>query len=392
MKTATEVTLSEVASVNPPLPKRPAPDAAVSFVPMAAVDVGGRLTAEVQQRPFESVAKGFTPFLRDDVLVAKITPCFQNGKIATARIPTAVGMGSTEFHVVRPDRRHVDPGYLLHFLRLARIRRHGEMRMTGSGGQRRVPASFLTGLRLPLPPLDEQRRIAGVLDAVERLRAKRRKALGLLGELRAQVVESTFDATATEARSWPLQDVGEELCFLTSGSRGWARHYAETGDLFIRIQNVRRDELVLDDVAFVQAPRTAEAKRTRAQPGDVLLSITADLGRTAVVPEGIGDAYVNQHIAILRSETMTPRFLSAGLASSFGQRQLVKKNRDGVKAGLNFSDIRSVRLPVPPRDVQDEFAERLARLDRAESRCRLQTTQLEALFASVESRAFKGEL
>ena len=113
---------------------------------------------------------------------------------------------------------------------------------------------------------------------------------------------------------------GEILDLPDRRSRGWAAHYSDCGALFLRIQNVRHDELLLADIAYVDAPDTAEAKRTRVEPGDVLLSITADLGRTAVVPDGIGTAYINQHLSILRTKALVPRFLSAYFASPAGQR------------------------------------------------------------------------
>jgi type I restriction enzyme S subunit len=142
---------------------------------------------------------------------------------------------------------------------------------------------------------------------------------------------------------WPLASLETLLTFLTSGSRGWAAYYATEGDLFLRIQNVSRNKLLLDDIAFVRAPETAEARRTQVQAGDVLLSITADLGRTAVIPAGIGRAFINQHLAILRlHDDMDPYFVSAFLASPAGQAQIGSLNRQGVKAGLNFDDIRSI--------------------------------------------------
>ena len=117
--------------------------------------------------------------------------------------------------------------------------------------------------------------------------------------------------------------------------------------MFLRIQNVGRNKLLLDDTAFVRAPDTAEARRTQVQSGDVLLSITADLGRTAVIPKGIGRAFINQHLAILRLNDVDPHFVSAFLASPAGQVQIGGMNRQGVKAGLNFDNIRSILRPPP---------------------------------------------
>ena len=182
------------------------------------------------------------------------------------------------------------------------------------------------------------------------------------------------------------------LDFLTSGSRGWAEYYAESGDLFLRIQNVRRDELVLEDVAYVNAPATAEAKRTRVQPGDVLLNITADLGRTAAVPEGIGTAFINQHLSILRTKALVPRFLSAYFASPVGARQVSGRNKHAVKAGLNFDDIRSFLIPVPPIPLQREFARRVTAVEALKTAQRASLAELDALFATLQHRAFRGEL
>jgi type I restriction enzyme S subunit len=186
--------------------------------------------------------------------------------------------------------------------------------------------------------------------------------------------------------------LGELLEFMTSGSRGWAEYYSDAGDLFLRIQNVRSDQLLLDDIAYVKAPDTAEAKRTRVQAGDVLLSITADLGRTAVVPDGLGPAYINQHLSILRTKALVPRFLSAYFASPAGERQVFGRNRQAVKAGLNFDDIRSFVIPIPPIERQREFARRVAAVEKLKTVQRASLAELDALFASLQHRAFSGDL
>ena len=145
-------------------------------------------------------------------------------------------------------------------------------------------------------------------------------------------------------------------------------------------------------VAFVEAPSTAEARRTRVKSGDVLLSITADLGRTAVVPADIGEAYINQHLAILRSSKVDSRFLSAALASPAGQADIMKKNREGVKAGLNFDDVRSIRIPDTPLAIQQAFSERMSEVDKLRSVYRADLDTLDALFVSLQHHAFRGEL
>jgi type I restriction enzyme S subunit len=259
--------------------------------------------------------------------------------------------------------------------------------------RRRASVTDFLNLEIPKPPsLAEQRRIAEVLDKAESLRAKRRAALAQLDYLTQSLFIDLFGDPSSIFQKWPTKKLGDLLDFLTSGSRGWAEYYSESGDLFLRIQNVRRDQLLLDDVAYVQAPETAEAKRTRVQPGDVLFSITADLGRTAVVPEGLGIAYINQHLSILRTKALVPRFLSAFFTTPSGERQVFGKNRQAVKAGLNFDDIRSFLIPVPPLDLQREFARRVAAVEKLKTAQRAALAELDALFASLQHQAFRGEL
>ena len=191
---------------------------------------------------------------------------------------------------------------------------------------------------------------------------------------------------------WEVVSVGDEIGFLTSGSRGWAKYYAKDGDTFIRIQNLKDGQLDLGDIAFVNAPESAEAKRTTVEPGDVLLSITADLGRTAVVPGGIAKAHINQHLAILRFTSLNPVFVSHQLASKGGQAQFDRLNREGVKAGLNFNDVKSIRLTNPPLDLQHRFAAIVESIEHQKASQRTHLAELDTLFASLQSRAFRGDL
>ena len=291
---------------------------------------------------------------------------------------------------VQPNPR-VDSIFLSHFFDSPDYWRQISLKTAGAA-QPGVNASKLEELEVPLPSLPEQRRIAAILDQADALRAKRRAALAHLDEMAQAIFDDMFGDENNIAQQWTMVDLDQVLTFLTSGSRGWACHYSKEGDLFLRIQNVRRDELCLEDVTYVKAPQTAEARRTRIQAGDVLLSITADLGRTAVVPEHIGIAYINQHLAILRQEKFDPRFLSRFLSSINGQEQIKRLNKGGVKAGLNFNDVRSIQVPTPPRAMQDAYAERCDQLSRVQACGRADAYKLDTLFASLQHRAFTGAL
>ena len=151
-----------IADINPRSPSA-AFGEQVSFVAMADVSEQGRLKS-VEVR---NAVSGYTPFAEGDVLVAKITPCLENGKGAHARnLPVPLGQGSTEFHVLRA-RLGTSSRYLYHLTRTDRFRLQAESLMTGSAGQRRVPTEFFRRYEIRVPPLEEQRRIAEILDTID---------------------------------------------------------------------------------------------------------------------------------------------------------------------------------------------------------------------------------
>src|SRR5262249_24344639 len=155
------VKIPDVCELHPPKPKadQHSADLPVTFVPMPAVDADAGAITNPSIRTFGEVRKGFTSFRDGDVILAKITPCMENGKAAVARdLLNGLGFGSTEFHVFRSNGA-ILADCLFYFLRQESFRKAAELEMTGSVGQKRVPAEYLEGVELPLPPLAEQRRI-----------------------------------------------------------------------------------------------------------------------------------------------------------------------------------------------------------------------------------------
>ncbi len=201
-----------------------------------------------------------------------------------------------------------------------------------------------------------------------------------------------FGDPVTNPKGWPTVTVGEELDFLTSGSRGWAKYYADDGNLFIRIQNLKKGRIDLSDTAFVQAPESAESRRTKVESGNVLLSVTADLGRTGVVTSQIKKAHINQHLVILRFRDMNSTYASQFFESIAGQRQFDRLNRQGVKAGLNFDDVRGLTMLKPPSILQQKFAGTVQHIYMMTTLRQQNATEMDGLFASLQSQAFSGAL
>ena len=250
---------------------------------------------------------------------------------------------------LRPDPKRLDSRWLHYWLSSPMGRAILAAMNNTTSGLRNLDRQRYLAQRLPLPSREEQRRIAAILDKADAVRQKHKKAIALTEELLRSAFLEMFGDSVTNPKGWKDVKLEGLLTFLTSGSRGWAQYYASEGALFLRIQNVKGGKLLLDDVAYVDPPDSAEGCRTCVQEGDVLVSITADLGRTAVIPKGLKPAYINQHLALLRlkREQVSPVYLAAFLASIGGQSQFKRLNREGVKAGLNFDDIRGLQILLP---------------------------------------------
>ena len=148
----------------------------VSFVPMSAVTERGEIDATAIKE-YDEVKTGFTYFAENDVLFAKITPCMENGKGAVAKsLRNGIGFGSTEFHVLRPIVGKTDPYWIYTLTAFSQFRMDASNNMTGSAGQRRVPASFLENYRVSLPPIALQEQFAAFVEQTNKSKAAVEKA------------------------------------------------------------------------------------------------------------------------------------------------------------------------------------------------------------------------
>jgi type I restriction enzyme S subunit len=198
--------------------------------------------------------------------------------------------------------------------------------------------------------------------------------------------------------SWATTD--QLFWFVTSGSRGWAKYYSDSGAVFLRIGNLDHDSISLDlsDTQHVQPPEGAEGTRTRVAPGDVLISITADVGMIALVRDDLEEAYINQHISLARPvPCRCLPYLAWFLASQYGgQRQFTALQRGATKVGLGLDDIRSVNVPVPPLSEQRRIVDEVERCLSIASECQgslsVDRARLQRARQSVLKWAFEGRL
>ncbi|WP_298045416.1 restriction endonuclease subunit S [uncultured Citricoccus sp.] len=387
------VALSEVAQVNPRWTPEAKPDDAVSFVGMANLsDERGRVVAEEQRRVRE-VRTGYTPFLANDLLVAKITPCFENGKIGKATISETYGAGSTEFHVVRPG-AELDGRYALHFLRRPHFRAAGELRMTGSGGQRRVPADYVAGTKIPLPSMDEQHRIADILDKADALRAKRRAAIAHLDALSQSIFHEMFGDPLENPKGARVKELAELIDPQRPVTYGILMPGPDQpqGVKYVRVTDIQGGRIRQDTVRSTTDEIAAKYQRSALRPGDLLMSIRGHVGRFALVPAWLDGANITQDTARLAIVGAYPTYVRECLSMPSFQHWMARHTKGVAVRGINLGDVRKMPIPVPAQEHQRAFDERVRSVEKLKSAHRAQLDELDNLFRSLQDRAFKGEL
>ena len=246
---------------------------------------------------------------------------------------------------------------------------------------------------IPVPSLDEQISISDLLDRVQRIIDIRKQQLSILDDLiKARFVEM-FGDPKLNPNGYPVHQLSEYIQFLTSGSRGWAEYCVDDGsEWFITIKNVKDCHITTDNMQPVNAPDNAEAKRTRVKEGDLLISITADLGRTGVVTKEIADhgAYINQHLTCIRLNRifLEPLYVAYFMESAAGKEQFISKNQSAVKAGLNFNSINTLQLIVPPLMAQKKFIRFVDQVDKSKAAVQKALDKTQLLFDSLMQEYF----
>ncbi len=262
-------------------------------------------------------------------------------------------------------RNDVDINYLYYCLK------HYDFNNVISGSaQPQITRQGMDKIFISICCYDEQCEIVDRLKKIENVINFRKQEIELLDNLiKARFVEM-FGDTIKNPKGYQVHQLSEYITSLTSGSRGWAKYCVDDGsEWFITIKNVKDCHVILDNMQPVNAPDNAEAKRTKVQEGDLLISITADLGRTGVVTKEIAEhgAYINQHLSCIRmnKEVLNPLFVAHYMESPAGKEQIKAKNQSAVKAGLNFNAINSLKLIVPPMKEQENFINFVHQVDKS---------------------------
>lgn len=353
-------------------------DLPVSFVRMENIGESGGLELNSVKKLSE-VIDGYTYFADDDVLVGKITPCFENGKGALAEaLESGIGFGTTELHVLRPTERII-PKFLFYLSISHHFRSMGEASMYGAAGQKRVPEEYIFGFRHPVPPVSEQHQIVHFLDHqtenIDDLIAKKQRLIELLEEKRtALITHAVTEGLNPDVRmkvsgvEW-LGEIPEHwdatairwVAQTESGhtpTRGNEAYWGDEGFPWISLgdsQRLREVDYIADTKYRITKDGIANSSARVLPSGSVVFSRDATVGLCAITTE---PSAVSQHfVAWICGERILPEYLLQVIKAM--RPELQRLTAGATISTIGMPEIAGLSTPVPPLSEQRAIVDRL---------------------------------
>ena len=351
--------LGECCILNPRRPNIALCDTdKVSFIPMPAVSEDGYLV-DMTDEEYGKVKKGFTYFENNDVLFAKITPCMENGKGAIVHgLTNGIGMGSTEFHVLRPINGISSPYWLLALTRMPIFRERAAKNMSGTGGQKRVSASYLDHFMVGLPAMEEQRRFEAIYRQADKSK---------FGDFKSQFIEM-FGTVENNTHNFPIMTIGEFAnCFAGATPSTSHPEYWENG----RIRWMSSGEVHKGHVEDTDSRITElgyKSASTRMVPIHSIVIAIAGQGKTrGTVAITEVDLCTNQSLcAIVPDERVNYSYLYHNLQGRYLELRGLSGDVNG-RGGLNLKIIQKIPVILPPIEKQQQFASIAQQADKSKS-------------------------
>ncbi|TMX36608.1 restriction endonuclease subunit S [Vibrio sp. Hep-1b-8] len=382
------------------------------FVPMALMPTAYRGFVNFETKTWGSCKKGFTQFKDDDVLLAKITPCFENGKGGIVKgLPNGIGAGSTEYFVLRCIDELIQPQYLHAFVKSKKFMDDCEVHMGGSVGHKRVPKDYLLKYEIPLAPLNEQIRITNKFDSilakVDKAQVRLDKIPAILKRFRQSVLAAATSGGLT--KEWreehhalfKKKTLSEAGVVVKTGPFGSALHkseYIDSGIPVINPMHISEGEIFPSDAMSITQEKFEELKAWKLKIGDVVVGRRGEMGRAAEVQEHHPDMLCGTGSMIVRTESsaILPAYLVIALRSPNAIQFFESNSVGSTMVNLNQKVIKALEIHFPSKSEQKEIVTRVNRLFRQANKVEKQyldaKARLDRLTQSILAKAFRGEL
>lgn len=349
---------------------------------------------ETEKAEFNGGAK----FCNGDTVMARITPCLENGKTAYVDMldDGEIGFGSTEFIVMRAKTGISDPQFVYYTAINPVFRNVAIKSMVGSSGRQRVQQSVLEELELSVPDLDEQRRIGDFLARIdEKIALNDRINDNLQRQLRTIFkAEFTDNPELENITQIPLS----ELCHVvTKGTTPTTlgKPFVESGINFIKAESILDDHSIdKSKFAFIDEETNALLKRSIIYAGDVVFTIAGTLGRFALIDENVLPANTNQAVAIIRAdlEKVLPEYIYTCFIGEWHTDYYAKRVQQAVQANLSLTTIKSLPIPLLDEAKMSEYLSLILPLIKAIKINEAQNEKLAALRDNLLPKLMSGEI
>lgn len=292
---------------------------------------------------------------------------------------------------IRPDPTRAHPRYVFHCLQ-SQIRYF--LSRAAGGAQPNISQGIIRETKIPLPPLDKQRRIATILDNADALRRKRKLALELLGGLTQSIFLEMFGDPIENSKQLPIAT----LETVVSPSRKITYGIVKPGPdhpggvPYVRVVDIQNSLINVTGLKRTTTTIASEYKRSMLRGGDLLISIRGHVGRMAIAPPECDGANITQDTARLAITDANAEFVKALLETDPAKHWMAQRTKGAAVKGINLGDLRQFPLILPHKKLQDEFANKIRVLRVMLERCSRQSNDLNTIFSSLQSRAFSGQL
>lgn len=370
-------------------PQRCEPSHAFDYIDLSSIDQESKqIVSATHLQCLDAPSRARQLVQEGDVLVSTVRPNLNGVALVGPEHDGATA--STGFCVLRTNEAKLNNRYLFQWVRTRSFVDEMVRRATGASYPA-VSDRIIRESRIPLPPLDEQRRIADILDGAEALRAKRRAALAQLDELVRAIFLDMFGDPAREPSQWSRKRIGQltKVCTGSTPSRAIGQYYQ--GEIpWVKTTEVRGD--VISSTEEQISEEAVRSSRCRVFPPNSVVVALYGQGKTRGKSALLGiHAATNQACGVLLpSAVYSSVFLQAQLALQYANLRAL--GRGGNQENLNLRILSDFPVLVPPLPLQQEFARRVQAIDRLKSLHRQSLAELDALFLSLQHRAFRGEL
>ncbi|WP_062564964.1 restriction endonuclease subunit S [Pseudoalteromonas shioyasakiensis] len=369
-----------------------------NYVDLSSVDKANKVIDSAlvpKVLPSEAPSRARQLICHNDVIVATVRPNLNGVALVPKQLHGSTA--STGYCVLRPIPEKLCAKYLFYWVQTSSFVSDMMSKATGANYPA-VSDKTVKGNKIPLPPLDEQKRIAAILDKADSVRRKRQQAIELADDFLRSVFLNMFGDPVANPKCWELRSM-KDLIHIQGGYAFKSGDFEETGVPVVKIGNANKVGFTTKGIAFINPKNPEKLKQYELQAGDLLMSLTGTVGKddyanVTEVTDEYEKYYLNQRVAKIKvvENSLTKNYLKYFLGEPRIKAEITKNNRGVRQANISNADIYDLNMPLPPRELLEKFDLILSQIQKMQRKTSIVPRINEEFFSSLSQKAFSGEL